>query len=79
MAEVVTGEAVVLDLAVARFPSRLLAQLIDVAVQLPVIVFLYVVIDRKAAAHLNQASAAAAGPGWPRHDRCRLSGDLRDA
>jgi uncharacterized RDD family membrane protein YckC len=59
MAEVVTGEAVVLDLAIARFPSRLLAQIIDIAVQLPVIVFLYVVIDRKAAAHLNAASAAA--------------------
>lgn len=61
MAEVVTGEAVVLDLAIARFPSRLLAQLIDIAAQLPVIVFLFVVIDRKAAAHLNQASAAALG------------------
>jgi uncharacterized RDD family membrane protein YckC len=59
MAEVVTGEAVVLDLAIARFPSRLLAQLIDVAVQLPVIIFLYEVVGRKAAAHLNGASAAA--------------------
>src|SRR6266705_1880242 len=59
MAEVVTGEAVVLDLAIARFPSRLLAQLIDVAVQIPVIVFLYVVVDRRAAAHLNAASGAA--------------------
>lgn len=59
MAEVVTGEAVVLDLAIARFPSRILAQLIDVAVQLPVIIFLYEVIGRKAAAHLNAASAAA--------------------
>lgn len=59
MAEVVTGEAVVLDLAIARFPSRLLAQLIDVAVQLPVIIFLYEVIGRKAAGHLNGASAAA--------------------
>jgi uncharacterized RDD family membrane protein YckC len=59
MAEVVTGEAVVLDLAIARFPSRLLAQLIDIAVQLPVISFLYVVVGRKAAAHLNAASAAA--------------------
>src|SRR6185437_11697443 len=59
MAEVVTGEAVVLDLTIARFPSRILAQLIDVAVQLPVIIFLYEVIGRKAAGHLNGASAAA--------------------
>ena len=59
MAEVVTGEAVILDLAIARFPSRLLAQLIDIAVELPVIFFLYEVIGRKATAHLNAASAAA--------------------
>ncbi|HXS66851.1 MAG TPA: RDD family protein [Streptosporangiaceae bacterium] len=59
MAEVVTGEAVVLDLAIARFPSRLLAQLIDVAVQIPVLAFLYEVVGTKAAAHLNTASAAA--------------------
>jgi uncharacterized RDD family membrane protein YckC len=59
MAEVVTGEAVVLDLAIARFPSRLLAQLIDIAVELPVIFFLYEVVGRKATAQLNAASAAA--------------------
>ncbi len=34
MAEVVTGEAVVLDVPFARFPSRTLALLIDIAVQL---------------------------------------------
>ncbi|HET9893626.1 MAG TPA: RDD family protein [Streptosporangiaceae bacterium] len=59
MAEVVTGEAVVLDLAIARFPSRIVAQLIDVAVQIPVLIFVGVVIGAKAAQHLNQASAAA--------------------
>ncbi len=47
MAEVVTGEAVVLDLAIARFPSRLLAQLIDIAVELPVIFFFYEVVGRR--------------------------------
>jgi uncharacterized RDD family membrane protein YckC len=57
--EVVTGEAVVLDLAVARFPSRMLAQLIDIAAQLPVLIFLEIVIHATAARHLNQASAAA--------------------
>ena len=59
MAEVVTGEAVVLDLAIARFPSRLLALIIDVAVQAPVLVFLEVVVFSRAASHLNRASAAA--------------------
>jgi uncharacterized RDD family membrane protein YckC len=59
LAEVVTGEAVVLDLAVARFPSRLLALMIDIAVQAPVVIFLEVVVFSKAASHLNRASAAA--------------------
>jgi len=59
LAEVVTGEAVVLDLAVARFPSRLLALMIDFAVQIPVMVFLAVVVFSRAASHLNRASAAA--------------------
>ena len=57
MTEVVTGEAVVLDLAVARFPSRVLALLIDIAVQFPVLIFLAIVIS--AGSHLNSASGAA--------------------
>jgi uncharacterized RDD family membrane protein YckC len=59
MAEVVTGEAVVLDLAVARFPSRIIAQLLDILVQLPVIAFIEIVVVGKAAQHLNGASSAA--------------------
>ncbi|MGI9006170.1 MAG: RDD family protein [Streptosporangiaceae bacterium] len=59
MAEVVTGEAVVLDLAVARFPSRLLALLIDIAVQIPALIFVAVVVTVSGAGRLNQASAAA--------------------
>ena len=59
MAEVVTGEAVVLDLAVARFPSRILALLIDVLVQLPILLFVEVVALLAGASHLNDASAAA--------------------
>ncbi|HUD37981.1 MAG TPA: RDD family protein [Streptosporangiaceae bacterium] len=59
MAEVVTGEAVVLDLAVARFPSRIIAQLLDICVQLPAIAFVEIVVLRSAAQHLNGASAAA--------------------
>lgn len=59
MTEVVTGEAVVLDLAVARFPSRIAAQLIDICVQLPVLLFIEIVIGVKATQHLNEATAAA--------------------
>jgi uncharacterized RDD family membrane protein YckC len=57
--EVVTGEAVVLDLAVARFPSRILALLLDVLVQLPALVFVAAVVSASGARHLNTASAAA--------------------
>jgi uncharacterized RDD family membrane protein YckC len=59
VAEVVTGEAVVLDLAVARFPSRIAALLLDLLVEIPVLIFVQVVVFEKAAQHLNTASAAA--------------------
>ena len=59
MPEVVTGEAVVLDLTVARFPSRILALLIDMLVQIPVLIFLAVVVSSASADHLNTASGAA--------------------
>lgn len=59
MAEVVTGEAVVLDLAIARFPSRLLALLVDMAVQIPVLIFLAIVVSSSSVDQLNPASAAA--------------------
>ena len=59
MAEVVTGEAVVLDLTVARFPSRILALLLDVIVQLVIIFFVATVAFVAGARHLNGASAAA--------------------
>ncbi|HEX9032316.1 MAG TPA: RDD family protein [Streptosporangiaceae bacterium] len=59
MAEVVTGEAVVLDLTVARFPSRILALLIDVIVEVPAVFFLDVVAFLATGRHLNGAAAAA--------------------
>lgn len=59
MAEVVTGEAVVLDLAVARFPSRIVALVLDLLVEIPVLIFMEVVVFNRAARHLNAASAAA--------------------
>jgi uncharacterized RDD family membrane protein YckC len=59
MAEVVTGEAVVLDLAVARFPSRMIALILDMLIELPILVFVELVVFRRAAQHLNTASADA--------------------
>jgi uncharacterized RDD family membrane protein YckC len=59
VAEVVTGEAVVLDLTIARFPSRIVALLIDILVQLPVLIFVVVVVSATSASHLNTASGAA--------------------
>jgi uncharacterized RDD family membrane protein YckC len=43
VAEVVTGEAVVLDVPCARFPSRLLALVIDMIIELILLFILYVV------------------------------------
>jgi uncharacterized RDD family membrane protein YckC len=45
MSEVVTGEAVVLELPVASFPGRLLALTVDLAVQLPIFVAIAVGIS----------------------------------
>ena len=59
MTEVVTGEAVVLDLTVARFPSRIWALAIDIVVQIPALVFVAAVASASGANHLNRASAAA--------------------
>ena len=58
MTEVVTGEAVVLDVPCARFPSRMLAIIIDMTVQIIMIVVLFAIIGATGS-HLNQASAAA--------------------
>jgi uncharacterized RDD family membrane protein YckC len=62
VAEVVTGEAVVLEVPCARFPSRLVAQLIDLAAQIILLaVFLAVIGGAEVSGALNGASAAAAG------------------
>ncbi len=58
MTEVVTGEAVVLDVPCARFPSRLLALLIDMTLQVALVVGVLLVIGA-AGVHLNAASLAA--------------------
>jgi uncharacterized RDD family membrane protein YckC len=61
----VTGEAVVVDLPLARFPSRLLALAIDVAVQLVLLAAGAITVVALRAAHrLDDASAGAFGLGW---------------
>jgi len=58
MTEVVTGEAVVLDVPCARFPSRMLAIIIDMTVQIVMLVVLFAIIGATGT-HLNPASLAA--------------------
>ena len=55
MEEVVTGEAIVLDLPCARFPTRTLAHLIDMIVQVPALILVAVA----AMAMPDDASVAA--------------------
>ncbi len=58
MTEVVTGEAVVLDVPCARFPSRLLALLLDMTLQVLLVVGVLLALGA-AGVHLNAASLAA--------------------
>ena len=59
MESVVTGEAVVLEVPVARFPSRLLAIIIDLAVQVVLLAVLLFVVGLAAEGGLDDASTAA--------------------
>ena len=61
MAEVVTGEAVVLEVPCARFPSRLLALVIDMTIQVILIIVLFVIVGIAMAGGLDLASVAAIG------------------
>jgi uncharacterized RDD family membrane protein YckC len=56
--EIITGEAVVLDLPCARFPTRMLAHVIDMFVQVVAYIILAVMIAASSS-HLNAASLAA--------------------
>ncbi len=58
MAEVVSGEAVVLDVPVAQFPSRIVALLIDIGVQVAALSVLLGIVSA-AQVHLNPAALAA--------------------
>ena len=58
MAEVVTGEAVVLDVPCARFPSRLLALVLDLLIQGILLFVLFVIVGL---AVNNGAASATAG------------------
>jgi len=59
VAEVVTGEAVVLDVPCARFPSRLLALIVDLLIQGVLLVALFLLVGL--AISNNGANAATAG------------------
>ena len=61
MAEVVTGEAVVLEVPCARFPSRLLALVIDMAIQVILLIILFLIVGLAAQNGLDVASAGAVG------------------
>jgi uncharacterized RDD family membrane protein YckC len=56
--EIVTGEAVVLDLPCARFPTRMLAHLIDMVVQVVAFIVIGTLIGLSGP-YLNDASASA--------------------
>ena len=60
MTEVVTGEAVVLDVPCARFPSRVLALAIDLAIQLTVVVILLVIVGLSTADNVIDKAAVQA-------------------
>jgi uncharacterized RDD family membrane protein YckC len=59
MAEVVTGEAVVLDLAVARFPGRMLALVLDIVIQVLIVALLLVTVFYGLGRQLDAAGTAA--------------------
>jgi uncharacterized RDD family membrane protein YckC len=60
VAEVVTGEAVVLEVPCARFPSRLLALIIDLAIQVTLLIILVLITGFAAAGGgLDPASSGA--------------------
>jgi uncharacterized RDD family membrane protein YckC len=61
VAEVVTGEAVVLEVPCARFPSRLLALAIDIAIQVILLIVLFLIVGLAAQNGLDAASAGAIG------------------
>jgi uncharacterized RDD family membrane protein YckC len=58
--DVVTGEAVVLEVPCARFPSRMVAQIIDMVIQLALLTVLIIIAGRSGA-RVNAATAAAVG------------------
>jgi uncharacterized RDD family membrane protein YckC len=60
MTEVVTGEAVVLDVPCARFPSRMVAIIIDMAVQVLMAAVVFGVVASMAS-QMNAAALAAIG------------------
>ena len=59
MEEIVTGEAVVLDLPCARFPARILARIIDMTVELVLIGVIALLVGSGMASILDSAASTA--------------------
>lgn len=64
MAEVVTGEAVVLDTPIAAFPSRMAALMIDMTVQIVALALLGVLVAASTAQLNGAATAAILAATW---------------
>lgn len=60
MEEIVTGEAVILDLPVARFPTRMLARIIDMAVQVALFLIISFITGLAEATNSVDSAAVAA-------------------
>lgn len=60
MEEIVTGEAVVLDLPCARFPTRMLSHLVDMLIQIPLLVVIAIVVVTTVGNHTLDAASGAA-------------------
>jgi uncharacterized RDD family membrane protein YckC len=58
VSDVVTGDAVVLEVPLARFPSRMMALLLDLVIQIAGLIMVLIIIFASGA-HLNEASSAA--------------------
>lgn len=76
MSDMITGEAVLIDVPCARFPSRMVAIVIDMVIQLIVLGVVSLFVGAAAPGLSVDAGAALTLSVLPGHRR--LSGDLRD-
>jgi uncharacterized RDD family membrane protein YckC len=58
--EIVTGDAVVIDLPPARFPTRILSHLVDMLLQIPALIVITVIVVNAVGDHVLDDAAGAA-------------------